>query len=142
MADYTPFPLTAWYERPGVAVPSRAHRMMSAGPNGFGGVVTEMLSVEQILAQIDANDVRPFADPRAGRSAKAVDYTATVDDNGKTIALTASGKSLDAATSRVRAAAASEAFELMVSAEAGPVTIIRSGTNTILDVPSIVLNQD
>jgi len=140
MADYTPFPLTPWYERPDVAAPGKSHKVMSAGPNGSGGVSSEMLSVEQILNQIDADDIKPFADPRSARSSKAIDYTATINDNRKTIAFTAAGKTLTLPRAAF-ALAASEAFEFSVSAEAGAVTIVRSGTETILGVTSIVLNQ-
>lgn len=140
MADYTPFPLVPWYERPDAATPSRAHKMMAAAPDGFGGVSSEMLSVEQILAQISAGDVNAYADPRASRLAKAIDYTATVTDNRKTIAFTAPSKVLTLPRAEF-AQAASEAFELTVSAEAGSVTVARSGADTVLGATSIMLNQ-
>lgn len=140
MADYTPFPLSPWYERPSVAVPSRSHKLMAAGPNGSGGVASELLSVEQIYSLMSANDIKPFADPATKRSSKAISYTATVDDNGKIIAFTATGLTLTLPRASF-AIAAADGFGFIVSAEGGTLTITRSNTDTILGATSITLNQ-
>ncbi|WP_421359977.1 hypothetical protein [Agrobacterium rosae] len=140
MADYTPFPLSPWYERPDVGLPSRSHKMMAAGPNGNGGVASELLSVEQVYSLLSANDIKPFADPATKRSSKAINYTATVDDNGKIIAFTAAGLTLTLPRASF-AIAAADGFGFLVSAEVGTVTITRSNTDTILGATSITLNQ-
>lgn len=140
MADYTPFPLSPWYERPDVSTPARSHKVMAAGPNGNGGVESKMLSVEQVLSLINANDMKPFADPRTARVAKSIDYAATVDDNRKIIAFTVAGKTLTLPRASF-ALAASDGFMIVVSAEAGAVTVARSGTDTIIGATSITINQ-
>ncbi|WP_421362161.1 hypothetical protein [Agrobacterium rosae] len=140
MADYTPFPLSPWYERPSVVMPLRSHKLMAAGPNGSGGVASELLSVEQIYSLLSASDIKPFADPATKRSSKAISYTATVDDNGKIIAFTATGLTLTLPRASF-AIAAADGFGFLVSAQVGTLTITRSNTDTILGVTSITLNQ-
>lgn len=141
MADYTPFPLSPWYDRPNVLTPARAHKMMAAGPNGSGGVASEMLSVDQIFSLMAANDVKPFADPLTKREGKTANYTATVDDNGKILAFTATDRTLTMPLAAT-AAAAADGYMLVVSAQVGALTIARSGTtDTIVGATSITLNQ-
>lgn len=141
MADYTPFPLSPWYDRPNVSAPVRTHKMMAAGPDGSGGVASEMLSVDQVFSLMVASDLKPFADPLTKREAKTANYAATVDDNGKIIAFTVTGRTLTMPAA-ASAAASAEGYMLVVSAQVGTLTITRSGTtDTIVGATSITLNQ-
>lgn len=140
MADYTPFPLVPWYERPDVSTPSRSHKMMAAGLNGSGGVASEMLSVDQIFSQLAGADIKPFADPSTKRETKTANYSATADDNGKILAFTVTGRTLTLPLAS-DAIDASDGYNLMVSAQVGTLTIARAGSDTILGASSITLNQ-
>lgn len=141
MADYTPFPLAPWYERPAVSAPKRTHKIMAAGPADADSVSSGMMSVDQILGLLSANDVKPFADPLTKRETKTANYAATVDDNGKIFAFTVTGRTLTMPLA-ASAAGIADGYMLVVSAQVGALTIARSGTtDTIVGATSITLNQ-